>query len=352
MLKNIFLLMLALAGIGAFAYWYFKPEPVVSVSTVVVEKGDIVRTLNLVGEVINDQTVTMTALLDGEIISIKAREGDAVRKGDTLAELDSQEANTLLDKAKAELQYQQQNVETTTRNHQRLLDLSQAGNASKQALDDALNAKLSAEAAVKVGTTSVTLSELKLQNARIEAPFDGTVVLQSAEIGQWVEAGTRLFTIVSDTGNVIQAEVDSSEWSRVGLEQVAQLSTDAIPDTQWPSEVKWIAPNISEDSGNTFAVRFSLGDDTPAFLLGQELDVDLELDRVTDVLTAPLQALIEESPGQFVTFVSEAGEAKRRTVELGLKNLIDAEVTAGLNQGDVLILPGRYRLFDGMPIGD
>ena len=352
MLKNIFLLMLALAGIGAFAYWQFKPEPVVSVSTVAVEKRDIVLTLNLVGEVINDQTVTMTALLDGEIISIKAREGDAVSKGDTLAELDSQEANTLLDKAKAELQYQQQNVVMTTRNHQRLNDLSQAGNASKQSLDDALNAKLSAEAAVKVAATSVTLSELRMQNARIEAPFDGTVVLQSAEIGQWVEAGTRLFTIVSDSGNVIEAEVDSSEWSRVSLEQVAQLSTDAIPDMHWPSTVKWIAPNISEDSGNTFAVRFSLGDDTPAFLLGQELDVDLELDRVTDVLTVPLQALIEESPGQFFTYVSESGEARRRTVELGLKNLIDAEVTAGLNKGDVLILPGRYRLFDGMPIGD
>ena len=290
MLKNIFLLMLALAGIGAFAYWQFKPEPVVSVSTVAVEKRDIVLTLNLVGEVINDQTVTMTALLDGEIISIKAREGDAVSKGDTLAELDSQEANTLLDKAKAELQYQQQNVVMTTRNHQRLNDLSQAGNASKQSLDDALNAKLSAEAAVKVAATSVTLSELRMQNARIEAPFDGTVVLQSAEIGQWVEAGTRLFTIVSDSGNVIEAEVDSSEWSRVSLEQVAQLSTDAIPDMHWPSTVKWIAPNISEDSGNTFAVRFSLGDDTPAFLLGQELDVDLELDRVTDVVTVPLQA--------------------------------------------------------------
>ena len=50
--------------------------------------------------------------------------------------------------------------------------------------------------------------------------------------------------------------------------------------------------------------------------------------------------------------MSESGEARRRTVELGLKNLIDAEVTAGLNKGDVLILPGRYRLFDGMPIGD
>lgn len=352
MLKKIFLLLLALVGIGAIAYWQFKPDPVVSVSTVSVDKGDIIRTLNLVGEIINDQTVTMTALLDGEIISIKAREGDAVSKGDTLAELDSQEANKLLDKANAELQYQQQNVETTTRNYQRLRNLSRAGNASRQALDDALNAMLSAEAAVKVATASVSLAELKLQNARIEAPFDGTVVLQSAEIGQWVEAGTRLFTIVSDTGNVIEAEVDSSEWSRVELEQVALLSTDAIPEKQWPSRVKWIAPNISEDSGNTFAVRFSLGDDTPAFLLGQELDVDLELDRVTDVLTAPLQALIEESPGQFVVYVADAGEAKRRTVEIGLKNLIDAEITSGLDQGDVLVLPGRHRLYDGMPIGD
>lgn len=352
MLKRLILLLLLLAGMAAVAHWRFKPEPAVSVTTLTLSKNNVVQTLNLVGEVINDQTVTMTALLDGEIMSIRAREGDSVSKGDTLAELDSREAITLLDRARAELQYQQQKVDMTSRNHQRISELSQADNASKQALDDAQNTMLSAEAAAKVAASNVTIAELKLQNAHILAPFDGTVIQQSAEIGQWVEAGTRLFTIVSDTGNVVEAEVDSSEWSRVRHEQNALLSTESGNDEKWPSIVNWIAPNISADSGNTFAVRLSLTDSTPGFLLGQELDVDLELDRVVDVVSAPLQALIEELPGQYIVYVSEDGKAKRRHVKLGLKNLIDAEITAGLNQGDVVILPGRYELYDGMPVSD
>lgn len=352
MLKKLFLILLALTGITAIAYWQFKSEPLVTVATVPVDTGDVVQTLNLVGKVINDQTVTMTALLDGEIMSLKAREGAIVSKGDTLAELDSREAITLLERARAELQYQQQNVDTTTRNHQRINDLSQADNASKQALDDAQNAMLSAQAAAKVAESNVSIAELKLQNARVVAPFDGTVTQQNAEIGQWVEAGTRLFTIVSNTGNVIEAEVDSSEWTRLRLEQVAQLSTEAASGEKWPSLVNWIAPAISEDSGNTFAVRFSLDDSAPGFLLGQELDVDLELDRVVDVLSAPLQALIEETPGEYIAYISDGGKATRRDVQVGLKSLIDAEITAGLNQGDTLILPGQYRLYDGMPLGD
>lgn len=352
MLKNLSLLVLTIAGISAIAYWQLKPESIVVVDTLLVEKSDVVQTLNLVGKVINDQTVTMTALLDGEIIAIQAREGDAVAKGATLAELDSREAITLLDRATAELQYQQQNIDTTTRNHQRLSNLSKAGNASKQALDDALNAMLGAEAAAKVAASDVSLAELKLKNARIVAPFAGTVLLQSAEIGQWVEAGTRLFTIVSDSGNVIEAEVDSSEWSRLRLDQFAQISNDASTSELWPSTVNWIAPSISEDSGNTFAVRFSLDDNAPDFLLGQELDIDLELDRVSDVFTAPLQALFEESPDEFIAYVSDNGKASRREVVVGLKNLNHAEIISGLNQGEKLILPGRYSLYDGMPISD
>jgi len=352
LIKKIIILLIALAAVGAIAYWQFRPEPAVAVSTVSVEEGDIVRTINLVGVVINDQTVTMTALLDGEIISINAREGDKVKKGETLAELDSQEATTLLEKAEADLQYQQQNLETSTINHDRLKRLSKAGSASKQAFDNALNAKLSAEASVKSAKASVSLAKLKLQNARIEAPFNGTVLLQSAEMGQWVEAGSRLFTIVSDAGNVIQAEVDASEWSRVALKQVAELSTDSIPDSQWPSEVSWIAPNISEDSGNTFAARFSLSDNVPAFLLGQELDVDLELESVSDVLIAPLQALIEESPGQYITYLSKGDQAQRREIEVGMRNLTEAEIKSGLSKDDVLILPGRHSLYDGMTISD
>ncbi len=352
MLKKILLLLLVLIAIGIFAFWQFRPEPVVSVSKVTVEKGDIVRTLNLVGEVINDQTVTMTALLDGEITSINAREGDTVRQGQTLAELDSSEATMRLEMAQADYVYRQQDLETTTRNHERLSNLSQAGNTSKRSLDDALNAMLGADAALKSASASVELAELILDNARVDAPFNGTVLLQSAEIGQWVEAGTRLFSIVSDTGNVIEAEVDASEWSRVELDQVAELKTDALPDQQWQSKVKWIAPNISNDSGNTFAVRFSLSEDSPSFLLGQELDVDLELDRANGVLVVPLQALIEESPGKFFTYLASNGEATRRDVTIGMKNLINAEVTDGLNQGDIVILPGRHRLFDGMAISD
>lgn len=343
---------LLLAGIALSGYLWWQRDPALWVQTARVERGSVESTLQLTGKVINDRTVTITALLDGEIIDIRAREGEIVEAGDVLAELDSRQAQALVDKASAELVIQRQALDTAIRNHERLQRLSGAGTATEQALDDSLDQRFSAAAALKAAQATLTLNQLRLDNASIRSPFAGTVIEQSAETGQWVEAGTPLFTVVATEGRVIEAFANASDWSGISLSQAARLSTEAPSELSWDSLVSWIAPTVSTDdnSGNSVAVRFPIGDTAPALLLGQEIDVDLLMARVEDVPIVALDSLIEDDNGDYSAFVLDGNTARRQSVILGITSLSSAEIVSGLNEGDELLVSPLQAVRDGQTV--
>jgi len=341
-----------LAGCALAVFLWQQQSPTVSVKIQTVTLDSVESTLQLTGKVINDRTVTITALLDGEITAILSREGDSVEKGDVLAELDSRQAQALVDKADAELVFQRQALKAAERNYERTQRLSTAGNASRQAMDDSLDQRLGAEASVKAAEATLSLNQLRLDNAIIRSPFAGTVISKTAETGQWLEAGSPLFTVVATIGTVIEATVNASDWSRIGLGQVVTLSTETSDDESWHSKISWIAPTVSRerDSENTVAVRFPIGDDAPVLLLGQEIDVDLILERVDNVIVVPLDALTEIQGEDYVAYVLDGDTARQRVVTLGITSLSDAEVLTGISEGDELLLPGRQQLSDGQTV--
>jgi len=347
--KKVILLLAGLLIVTMLAA-NIRRDPARQVETIAVTRGEIFSSLSLTATVINDHTVTLTALLDGEIIAINAREGVQVEAGQILAELDSRQAKAMLDKAVAELDYERQNLAAAKRSHERNLNISSNGNVSRQALEDSQLRLRSAQAAVKVAIASITVSELHVQNASIRAPFAGTIVEQTAETGQWVEAGTQLFTLVASDGRVVEAQVDAGDASRVSLHQVVTLSSDAWPGVTWQSAVDWIAPTITQnnDAGaNAFAVRMAVGDGAPELLLGQQLDVELQTARRDDVLTLPLQAIHETAADVHSVMVIEAGTVQRKSFEVGLMTIDEAEVLDGLNENDRVILPGGAPLEEG-----
>ena len=179
MLKT--LLGLLAAGMVLAATFWLQQDSARSVRTLSVVRDSIEARLQLTGTVTNDRTVRLTALLDGEIMGIRAREGDQVEAGAILAELDSRQAQALLDKAAAELVLQRQSLDAATRDYERLARLFRAGTASEQAFDASQDARLAAEAAVAAAEATLALNQLRLDNAIIRAPFAGTVIDQSAE---------------------------------------------------------------------------------------------------------------------------------------------------------------------------
>lgn len=352
MWKKLLLTLAGLLVLVFIAWQYFKPEPSTPVQSVAPIVQSLSTKLDLNATVINNQIVTITALLNGEIGQIKVREGDTVKLKQALALLDNKQTQSLLDKARAELDYTRQKLNTASRSYSRIKKLSKAGNTSKQNVDDALDAFRSAEAEVIINEASVTLAELQLRNSTVSAPFAGIVTKKHAEAGQWVEAGTPLFTLVAKDAYLIEAHVDASDWALVSLKQSVSLTTESAPDKQWESAVSWIATSIAynERDAKSVAVRFPFGTDAPPLLLGQEVDAELVLEQVENALTLPLSAMVEKSPGEYIVFIADNDTAKSTPVSVGLQNATHAQITGGIEEQDRVIVAWDVQLQDGTPV--
>jgi len=334
------LALIVLIATGALVGWSsFGTADSVAVDTVMPQRRSLASTLELTGTVINDRTVTITALLDGEIVAIGAREGDTVAKGAMLATLDNRYAATELDKARAELELARRRLAGAERERERTL--ATRSNLPGRAMDDAEDAFADATLETRVAEASVRLVELRIENATVSAPFAGTLTDRTAETGQWIEAGTKLFTLVADDGDVIEARVDAGDAARVVLDAPVTLSSDAWPERTWTSAVTWISPDVTRDDGgaNRFAVRVPPGDAAPPLKLGERVDVMLEIDRVNEALVLGLDALDEHAPGSYRALIIENGTARAVDVEVGLVTVEQAQITDGIGDGARIITP-------------
>jgi RND family efflux transporter MFP subunit len=346
-------LLVFVAAVAAWQWWVPATGDGVSVRAVEVSRGNIETRLALTGTVVNDYTVQLTALLDGEITSIEAREGDTVDKAAVLATLDDQPPRALLDKAGAERALRGHELGLAVRRHDRVLRMSRVGDESTQALEDSLLEKQRAEAALDLARADYLLAELRLKNASVRAPFAGVVTRQAVETGQWVEAGTRLFTLVAEDGRVVEAEADAGDFSRLAVGQGVSLSLSESPEERWTSQIVRIAESVTTGdsaAGNTFTVRIGLGAEAPQLLLGQQLDVDVSTSRRTDVLRIPLEAVRESADGQVHVWVEEQGRARERAVTLGLRTINQAQVLEGLSAGESVLLSDTKSLSDGVAV--
>ena len=343
---RLLILVTFLALIAGGVLWWTNQSPDVRVvDTLSVESGSLVTALSLTGELVNDRTVTITALVDGEITAVTAREGDTVKAAATLAEQDPVTARALLEKARAEQNIALANAKEAKSSLDRTERLWRRGDMSEQLYDDARHTSLKADSSVIVAKSAVTIAARAVRDATIRAPFDGQVIEQTTETGQWVEAGTPLFVLVATTGQVIEAYVDATDIASVDLDQAAIMTSDAWPSQSWRSKVDWIAPVIASPGRrrsadvppNAIAVRLPMGAKAPTLRLGQQVDVELETARRDDVLKLPLTALRQNANGDFEALTVDAGEVQVRPVQTGLVTLDMAEITDGLSEGEEVI---------------
>lgn len=347
---KISLLLVVMAGVAA---WTLRPAALPEVQVIHAQRGPIESTIRVTGRVINDRTVTLTALLDGQIQGMLVEKGQKVKAGQVLAYLDKREADALLEKARAQAARERQAVDEAARKLQRLRKMGRSGGAAAQTIDDAEAEWRAAQARLRVAEADLNVAKIHREKIEITAPFAGVITQKTAEVGQWLEAGTQLFTLVADEGREIEANVDAGDSGIVHVGQTVTVISDAFPGRDWHETVHWIAPAITadqDDAINTFAVRMTLGPDAPPLLLEQQVDVRIRTARKEDVLKLPYGALIDQGDKQQVAVVRD-GRIKLVDVGTGIDDFSHIEITAGLKGDEDIVLPqGQKKLTDGMAV--
>jgi RND family efflux transporter MFP subunit len=328
-MSRILTILLIVGAIAYFAFHYTGISDTTNVTVISPQRGPIKNAINLTGRVINDRTVTLSALVNGQITEMKISKGQQVSKDQVLARFDRREADALVEKLAAEYELAEERARLARDNLDRLANMGSNSSVSEQQLEQARSDHLIARTQLKISRSSHIIAKIQREKYDVTAPFDGVITEKTTEVGQWVEAGTPLFTLVARDGREIEVKIDSSDRALIKLNQQASVSAEAWPEQVWQESIHWLSPAVlrkGQENLNDFTARLTLGNAAPPLILGQQVDVELVLERKDDALTLPYSVLIEKDDSKQLAIVGSDSRIELIEIEIGIEDVTRFEV--------------------------
>ena len=366
-LKNNRLLVLSvvfagMGGLGYFAYTAFRVPAAVTapaalsggapgakpaaapagppggfalpVETIKVAAVDLALDATAVGSLRSNESVVLRPETAGRISVINFKDGVPVGKGALLVGLDAAMQSAEFEQAKANLGLAQSN-------QKRNQELFEKKFISQQSLDNT-------GAALKVQEAAVSLAQAKLDKTRIRAPFSGVVGIRNVSVGDYVKEGQELINLEDISALKVDFRLPESYLGQLKPGQRIEVSTDALPGQRFEAVLDAINPLV-DINGRAISIRAHLSNDAARLRPGMFVRVRLILERRSNVLLIPEQALIPDAKTPYVFRVTE-GKAMRTVVKPGLRRDAQVEIVEGLSAGDEVVTAGQLKLRDGAPV--
>lgn len=298
------------------------------------------------------QKINLTPDIGGKVARIYVEEGQRVRKGQLLAELDTKSTVLQLQQAEAGLAVAEANFKNASRNKERMDRLSAEKAVSDQQYEQVKLAYEAAKAQLEQAQAGVNLARHALDVSLLEAPFDGVVASKNAQVGDVINPMMGSFsptsgvlTIVDFSRIKIIIEVSQSDIVRIKRGQQAFLRVDALGAKDFQGVVTVV--NLAADpQAKKFKVEVTANNPDLTLRPGTFGEVVLEVNTSENAVVVPQKAIIENK----YVFIVQGNKARKKEVVLGLKNKDWIEIKEGLNAGEIIIIEGNYGLADGTEI--
>ena len=369
------LLVLALGGIGAQK----MAGPRLDAYQVVAQP--LVQTVVATGRVTAPARVQVGSPITGVVLQRHVREGDRVRPGEVLAVLRADDLQAQVRQARAALaelqqstrpqaqraaQQTQQQWQQARRELERRRLLASQQAISHEALEQAIEAetlaRLAAEQAqlqaraLQPGQSQEASAQARLASAQaqldkatLRAEVAGTVLTRHAEPGDLVQPGQVLFEMAGDGTTEVLVALDEKNLEVLALGQSARCIADAYPRQPFAAELDFIAPSIDPQRG-TVEVRLAVAA-APDFLRqDMTVSVTIQTGAQASAIVVPNDALADLDGERPHVWVVEQGRAVRRELQLGLRGLVQTQVTAGLQAGDWVLVDAQAPLEPGQRV--
>ena len=357
--KNKLIIVIVVIVLAAAGTWYWlRPKPV-KVAVVSVERGSVASTVSntRAGTVDACRRAGLSPAMGGQMSQLAVKEGDAVEKDQVLVELWNEDLRAELLLARRDAEASRGKAEevcvranVADREAKRLTRLRERALASEEETDRAVgNAEALAAACaaardvVKVSDAQIEVAKARLERTILRAPFDGVVAEINGELGEYVTPSPvgiptpPTVDLIDDTCLYISAPIDEVDAPAVRAGQTAVITMDAFPRKRFSGFVRRVAPYVLdvEKQARTVEIEAEIDDPEDSNLLpGYSADVEVILDTRDDVLRVPTQVVVN---GEQV-FVLVDGVLQERAISSGLTNWEHTEITAGLSEGELVVL--------------
>ncbi len=288
-----------------------------------------------VGSLRSRQGVMLRPEVSGRIARIGFRDGQRVKRGQLLVQLD----DTL---QRAQLQQSQAQASIARTNLQRNRELMAQNFVSASAVDQSA-------AALEVAEAQVALSQAQLARMRIEAPFDGVAGIASVNLGDYVKDGADLVNIEDSSSMSVDFRLPERYLARLKPGQPVDVQLDALPGRSFPARIDAIDAQI-DANGRSLLVRARLPNPQGELRAGMFARTRTVFAVREQALVVPEEALVPLGGKQYLIKVVDGPGGKvsqRLEARIGMRLPGKAEITEGLAAGDLVVTAGQARLLRG-----
>lgn len=310
-------------------------EMVMSVVAAPVRQQALEETIEAVGTLMADESVEIKGEADGTITAIHFQEGQQVKAGQLLVELDQSKLRASLEEAQANLKM----AEST---RQRYASLIQSRAVSQQEADQS-------EAAWAANKALAERLEAELKDATLEAPFDGIAGARMMSVGQYIPRGTAVTTVVDLDPMKLEFRIPERYMGQVRLKQPVKLETDAYPGAGITGEVYFINPIVDTDS-RTVLLKAAVPNPDGRLRHGMFARAELIIEIKEKSVVIPETALLHQGDLTFVYAIDGEQKAQMRPVKVGLRLPGAVEIVEGLKAGEQVVAEGHQKLFPGVKV--
>ncbi len=361
-------------------------NPPVGIDTAQAELRELARSVEAVGTLDPNEEVTVSNQVEAPVNKVLVDLGDAVRKGDILAELDTRELALAVSQQDAALKQELARLgaadadasvdegstsqvrqaeaafEEARLRLERIKKLVEQGVMPKQQLDeqqaryDIASASLKSSretvrnirATIAARKAALELAQKKLADAKVVAPINGFIKERWVVEGQFLKNNSPVATIVQNSPLKLRVEVPETAMAAIDSGRPVQFAVDAFPDRIFEGKVSRVSPSLNQQS-RTLKLEAMVNNPEGMLKPGLFARVVIQTNRKDKALVVPAQALFT-SAGLEKLFIVDGGKVSERIVRSGVRKGDDVEIVEGLKEGESVATSNLGNLQQGREV--
>jgi len=331
-------------------------RPAVPVIVALAEERDVPVFIRGLGNVQAYKTVAIRSRVEGQIVKISFEEGQDVKAGDPLFQIDPRPFKAMLDQANANLKKDEAQLEGAQLDLERYGKLVPTGFQSKQSWDQQKATVDALRASIEADKAQIDTAQLNLAYADIRAPIDGRTGQRLVDLGNMIQANqnTTLVTITQIKPIFVNFTIPQYANHNLRKSQAKHPLTVIVysaDDTYKLAEGELtLVDNQIESQTGTLRLKATFANTDEQLWPGEFVNVRLELAMRKDAVTVPQRVVMQGASGTYAYVVGPDNTAERRTIEVEATQDGFAVIGKGIALGEKVVVDGQYRLSNGSPV--